>query len=105
MLLILLQANAQTIPAAIPMNMAGIGWTNPDAGVMHTSPATTPDAVPSTVGLPRVIQSYAAQASPPAAAAKCVTQNALAAMPSDINSLPALKPNQPTHSIAAPRAV
>ena len=41
----------------------------------------------------------------PAAAEKCVTMNALAANPSDASSLPALKPNQPTHSIAAPIAV
>ena len=45
------------MPAAAPMTSAGIGLTNPAAGVMHTRPATTPDAVPSTVGLPRVSQS------------------------------------------------
>ena len=72
---------------------------------MQTSPATTPDAVPSTLGFPRNSQSYIAQARPPAAAAKWVVQNALEARLSDASSLPALKPNQPTHSIAAPSAV
>ena len=71
---------------------------------MQTSPATAPDAAPSTLGLPRDDPSTA-QASAPAAAAKCVAQNALDARPSDASSLPALKPNQPTHSMAAPSTV
>ena len=50
---------------------------------MHTRPATAPEAAPSTLGLPRVIHSMPAQASAPAAAAKCVAAKALAAMPSD----------------------
>ena len=45
------------MPAIAPMARAGIGFTKPAAGVMHTRPATMPDAVPSTVGLPRVSQS------------------------------------------------
>src|SRR6476620_5327776 len=72
---------------------------------MQTSPATKPEAAPSTLGLPRKIHSMPAPESAPAAAAKCVTQNALEARPSEASSLPALKPNQPTHSMAAPRTV
>src|SRR5262245_39904027 len=99
------QARKQTTPTATPIAIAGIGWTYPEAGVMQTRPATAPDAAPSTLGLPRVIHSMPAHESVPAAAAKWVTQNALAAKPSDANSLPALNPNQPTHSMAAPRTV
>src|SRR5580698_4188754 len=95
----------QTTPAAAPINRAGIGWTNPDAGVIQTRPATAPDEAPSNVGLPRVIHSTRAQATAPAAAEKCVAINALAAMPSAAPALPALKPNQPTQSRPAPSAV
>src|SRR5262245_20277386 len=72
---------------------------------MQTSPATTPDAAPSTLGLPRVIHSIPAQASAPAAAARCVAAKALAATPSAATALPALNPNHPTQSIAAPSTV
>ena len=95
----LVQARKQTMPAATPMTSAGIGLTKPEAGVMQTRPATAPEHAPSTVGLPRVIHSMPAQASAPAAAAKCVAQKALAARPSAASALPALKPNQPTHSM------
>src|SRR5262249_22988524 len=100
-----MHAKKHTAPAANPMMMAGIGVTKPDAGVMQTNPATTPDGAPNTLGLPRVIHSMPAQASPPAAAAKCVAANALAAMPSAESALPALKPNQPNHNMAAPNTV
>ena len=72
---------------------------------MQTKPATAPEQAPSTVGLLRVNHSTSGQASAPAAAAKWVAAKALAAMPSAAKALPALKPNQPTHSSAAPRAV
>src|SRR5687768_9272482 len=72
---------------------------------MHTSPATAPEQVPSTLGLPRRIHSIAAQARAPAAAEKCVAAKALEVTPSDASSLPALNPNQPTHNIAAPSVV
>ena len=79
-----------------------MGVTKPAAGVMQTRPATTPEQVPRMVGLPRKIHSMAAQVSPPAAAAKCVAAKALAARPPAFKALPALKPNQPTQSSAAP---
>src|SRR6478672_12978432 len=72
---------------------------------MQTRPATRPDAAPKTLGLPRMIHSMPAHDRAPAAAAKCVTQKALEARPSDASSLPALKPNQPNQSIDAPRTV
>ena len=50
------------------------GVTKPEAGVMHTRPATTPEHVPRTVGLPRKIHSMPAHVKPAAAAAKCVAQ-------------------------------
>ena len=87
------------------MAKAGIGCTKPEAGVMHTNPATTPEQVPSTLGLSRVNHSMTAQASPPAAAAKCVAAKAAAACSVAARALPALKPNQPTHSRAAPAVV
>ncbi len=61
------------------MTSAGMGLTKPAAGVIHTSPATAPEAAPSTLGLPRVIHSMTAQATAPAAAEKCVTAKALEA--------------------------
>src|ERR1700735_1933890 len=45
------------IPAAMPMANAPIGPTKPDAGVMTTRPATAPEQMPSSVGLPRIIHS------------------------------------------------
>ncbi len=88
------------MPAAIPIKMAGIGVTYPEAGVMHTNPATTPDAAPSTLGFPRVIHSIPDQASAPAAAAKCVAAKALAAMPSAAKCAARVKsePTDPQHA-------
>ncbi len=48
---------------------------------------------------------YGVSPADPAAAEKCVTANALLVRWSESSSLPALKPNQPTHSIAAPSTV
>ncbi len=85
-----------------PMASPDIGVTNPEAGVMPTSPATAPEMAPSTVGLPVRTHSAATHPSVAAAAAKCVATNALVArLPAD-RALPALKPNQPTHSMHAP---
>ena len=42
------------------------------------------------------------QAIAPDAAAKCVTVIAMPAAPSAARAEPALKPNQPTHNMAAP---
>src|SRR5207249_2481742 len=79
-----------------------IGPTKPEAGVIATSPATAPDAAPSTVGLPRLIHSVNIQPSAAAAAPVLVAVNALTASPLASSALPALKPNQPNHRSDAP---
>src|SRR5690348_697191 len=90
------------MPATRPMqNAAGIE-TNPDAGVIVASPATMPDAAPSTLGLPLSSHSVAAQLNAAAAAEKCVAANALVAREPALRALPALNPNQPTHNNPVP---
>src|SRR5512143_3497633 len=84
------------------MSSAGMGLTNPEAGVMATRPATHPEMPPSMLGLPVCSHSAATQPSAAAAAAKCVATKALVARPDAARALPALKPNQPTHSRQAP---
>ena len=49
------------------MTMEPIGPTEPLAGVMATSPAIAPDAIPSTLGLPCETHSPNIQASAAAA--------------------------------------
>src|ERR1700756_5820970 len=92
----------QNAPAIRPIPIAGIGPTNPAAGVIATSPATAPEIAPSALGLPLRIHSAPLQPTTAAAAAKCVATNALVARLLDASALPALKPNQPTHSRHAP---
>src|SRR5574341_1197562 len=81
------------------------GPTNPEAGVMATRPATAPDAAPSTVGFPRASHSVSIQDSVAAAVAMWVATKALVARAPELRALPALNPNQPTHSMAAPVTV
>ena len=50
-------AQTTTKPPAKPMMIAGMTLTKPAPGVMHTRPATQPEAAPSTVGLPCVSHS------------------------------------------------
>src|SRR5438552_19036544 len=90
------------MPARNPMTMAARGVTNPEAGVMATKPATAPEAAPSIVGLPVLIHSTTIQPSAANDAAVCVAINALDARPLAPRADPALNPNQPTQSIAAP---
>src|ERR1700686_4584142 len=78
------------------------GYTNPEAGVTATRPATMPDARPRAVGLPRWIHSTSIQLRPAAAAAACVAANADVARPPEIRPLPPLNPNHPNQSIPAP---
>src|SRR5947208_9981790 len=84
------------------MIIAGNGLTKPDAGVMATSPATAPEIPPRTLALPLCIHSAASHPRVAAAAPKCVATKALVASPDAAIALPALKPNQPTHSRHAP---
>jgi len=86
----------------MPIISAPPTFTNPAAGVMATNPATAPVLVPTIVGLPSLNQSRIAHVKAAAAAAIWVTIKAFAAKPSAANPLPALNPNQPIHSIAAP---
>src|ERR1035437_5897624 len=76
--------------------------TNPEAGVMVASPASIPDATPSTLGLPLCHHSQKAQLSAAAEAEKCVAANALVASLPAFTALPALKPNQPTQTNPGP---
>src|SRR5208337_4210291 len=82
-----------------------IGPTKPDAGVMATRPATAPEAMPNTLGLPLLTHSAHIQESAAAAVAICVASIAMPARPSAAPAEPALKPNQPTHSSEAPISV
>src|SRR5947207_2074212 len=90
------------MPAAKPITIAERGLTKPEAGVIATSPATAPEAAPSIVGLPVLIHSATIQPNAAKEAAVWVTTNALVASPPALKAEPALKPNQPTQSIAAP---
>src|SRR5580693_8768928 len=84
------------------MSSAGMGPTNPAAGVMATSPATQPEMAPRTLGLPLRIHSAPAHPMAAVAAAKWVATNALVARLPALSALPALNPNQPTHRRHAP---
>src|SRR3954466_12137187 len=88
-----------------PIASADIGPTKPDAGVIATSPATAPDAAPSTLALPRARHPARHQVGVAAAAARCVTTNADVASAPDASALPPLKPNQPNPRMPAPRTV
>jgi len=72
--------------------------TLPAAGVMATRPATAPEAAPSIEALPLSSDSPALQASTAQAVAEKVFMKARAALLPASSALPALKPNQPTHS-------
>src|SRR5215510_15464187 len=93
------------MPATAPITRAAIGVTKPAAGVTATSPATAPDAAPSTVGFPREAHSVNIQASAADAVAVLVVVNACPARPLAASALPALKPNQPNQSRPAPITV
>src|ERR671924_1880111 len=91
--------------ARMPMIMADIGDTKPDAGVIATSPATAPEAAPTVEGLPvcaHDIRDHVTAAMP---VATWVATNALVALVAAAAAEPALKPNHPTHSKAAPRTI
>src|SRR5437867_3205373 len=89
-------------PAVSPIRMADMGLTNPEAGVIATSPATQPEIAPRRLGLPFLNHSPMLQPRAAVAAAKWVFTKALVASPEAFTALPALKPNHPTHSRQAP---
>src|SRR5689334_19394821 len=86
----------------MPIMMAPIGPTNPQAGVIATRPATAPEAAPSIVGLPRKIHSANIHESAAVAVAVCVLIITIAAAPVASRLEPTLNPNQPTHNSEAP---
>src|SRR5215475_8326585 len=101
----LVLAKKQSTPAATPMMSAPLGSTKPDAGVTATRPATAPEAMPSTEGLPLAIHSANIQPSAAAAVAIWVAAMAMPARTSAATADPALKPNHPTHRSEAPITV
>src|SRR6516165_3000003 len=90
------------MPAAMPIQNEPNGPTNPEAGVMATKPATAPEQMPMTVGLPFIIHSTIIQVKAAVAVAVWVTSMAMPACRPALTAEPALKPNQPTHRSAAP---
>src|SRR6516225_12406070 len=69
---------------------------------MATRPATAPEIAPRAVGFPLWNHSKMVQPTAAVAAAKCVLMKALVANGPEASALPALNPNQPTHSRHAP---
>src|SRR6202521_4675870 len=90
------------MPATAPITSAPAGPTKPEAGVIATRPATAPEQMPTTVGLPRNAHSTNIQASAAVAVAIWVTVMAMPACKPAVTAEPALKPNQPTHSSEGP---
>src|SRR5215467_14217885 len=93
------------MPAATPIQNAPTGPTKPEAGVIATRPATAPEQMPTTVGLPFSAHSTSIQVNPATAVAICVTSMAMPACIPAVTAEPALKPNQPTQSSEAPMKV
>src|SRR5262245_10701670 len=89
-------------PAAKPITNAPGMPTLPAAGVIATRPATAPEAAPSIDGLPLKSHSRNDQESTAQAVARKVLMKASAAEVLASRADPALNPNQPTHSSAAP---
>src|SRR6476659_9435517 len=69
---------------------------------MATRPATAPDAAPTVDGLPVCAHDITAQVTAAIPVATCVATKALVAFVAAAAADPALKPNHPTHSNAAP---
>src|SRR5581483_4543629 len=85
-----------------PMAILATGPTKPLAGVIATRPQTAPVAVAIALGFLCSAQLRAIQVRAQAAAAVLVTTKAFTARAEALRALPALKPNQPNQSSAAP---
>ena len=72
---------------------------------MPTKPASAPLAKPSALGLPTLNHSVNIQPRMPAHAPNWVLSMTMPEVPFSPPPEPILKPNQPTHSIAAPTMV
>src|SRR5659263_120661 len=88
-----------------PIIRAGMGPTNPDAGVIAASPATPPVTMPRALGFPPCFQLIAIHEIATAAADVFVTMKAFAARLPAVSALPALNPNQPNQSSIPPSIV
>src|SRR5439155_541072 len=82
--------------------LAQVEPAQPGAGVIPTSPTTSPVAAPTAVILPVRTRSRHAQVTSAIAAAVLVLVNASAARPLAARAEPALKPNHPNHRSPAP---
>src|SRR5919106_2243420 len=98
-------AEYPTSDAAIPIISAAMGPTNPDAGVIATKPATAPVAAPMVEALPVCAQEMSIQVKAAVPVAICVAIKALVADELAAVAEPALNPNQPNHSNAAPNTI
>ena len=96
------QNTKQIAPATRPSTIEPIGPANPEAGVTATRPATAPETMPRSDGLPLAPHSTKSQDKAAAAVATKVLTMASAVVPFASRFEPALKPNQPTHRSAAP---
>ena len=85
-----------------PIASAPTTLTDEHAGVMATSPATTPEAAPREVPWPSRIRSVSSQPSIAAAVATVVVTNVVPAIPPAPTADPALNPYHPNHSSPAP---
>src|SRR6201985_3730087 len=85
-----------------PTAIAPSGVTEEQDGVIATRPATRPDAAPSEVAWPSRIFSVISQPSIAALVATLVVTQTSAAWPLAASAEPAVKPNQPNQSSAAP---
>src|ERR687895_1710965 len=101
----LVAAMKQRKPAVAPIKRAPVGPAVPKAGVIAKRPATAPEAIPSTLGLPWNSHSVNIQERAAVAVAIWVTAMAIPAVPLAPTPLPALKPNQTNQSMEAPTTV
>src|SRR5262249_45138803 len=92
-------------PAQNPITNAAMGETKPEAGVIATSPDSAPAAAPSALGRSYRIQLAVSQVRAAIAAEVLVLTKAQTANEPEPIALPALNPNQPNQSSAAPSIV
>ena len=86
------------MPQAMPITSAPTGPTKPEAGVIATRPATAPEQMPMTVGLPRCAHSTNIQVERRDRGRDLGDGHGHAGLQPAVTAEPALKPNQPTHS-------
>src|SRR5581483_8617276 len=88
--------------ASMPTIIADMGDTKPDAGVIATKPAIAPEAAPIVDGLPVWPHDMSDHVTAAMRVAIWFATNALVAFVAAAAAEPALKPNQPVQSRAAP---